>query len=298
MRSAPWPSTKPWWEGNNERTGLRTGKRGLRELKLARVSEVLDRLAEDASRQQQTYLEFLDRLLAEEQAARHQRRVAMKTKLAHFAYIKTLDQFEFSFQPSMDERRIRELAALRFVALGENLILLGPPGVGKTHLAVALGVEAVAQGYNPYFITVPELLELLERDAKAGRLQQRMRAQPGLLILDEMGYLPISQMAAHFLFQLVARRYEKGSILPPATSPMANGARSLPTTSWPRPFSTAFYTTPRRSTSAAKATGCGRNARPESSRDLVTLFRTPARSPKGGDNRGQNGRWGWGTLHR
>lgn len=176
MRSAPWPSTKPWWEGNNERTGLRTGKRGLRELKLARVSEVLDRLAEDASRQQQTYLEFLDRLLAEEQAARHQRRVAMKTKLAHFAYIKTLDQFEFSFQPSMDERRIRELAALRFVALGENLILLGPPGVGKTHLAVALGVEAVAQGYNPYFITVPELLELLERDAKAGRLQQRMRA--------------------------------------------------------------------------------------------------------------------------
>ncbi len=190
-------------------------QRGLAELKLGRVTEVLDQLAEDASRQQQTYLEFLDHLLTEEQAARHRRRVEMKSKLAHFPYVKTLEQFDFSFQPSIDERRIHELATLRFVANGENLILLGPPGVGKTHLAVALGMQAVALGHNPYFITVPELLELLERDAKEGRLQQRMRAlcKPGLLILDEMGYLPINQMAAHFLFQLVARRYEKGSIL-------------------------------------------------------------------------------------
>jgi len=190
-------------------------QQSLLELKLSRMAEVLDPVSEEAARSEQTYLEFLDQLLTEEQTARYQRRVAMKTKLARFPYVKTLEQFDFSFQPSIDERRIRELATLRFVANGENLILLGPPGVGKTHLAVALGVLAVAQGHNPYFITVPELLELLEKDAKEGRLQQRMRAlcKPGLLILDEMGYLPINQMAAHFLFQLVARRYEKGSIL-------------------------------------------------------------------------------------
>jgi len=105
------------------------------------MAQVLDRVAEEAARANLPYLDFLDRLLEEEAAARYQRTVAFKTTMARFPFIKTLDQFNFSFQPSIDERQIKELASLRFIASGENVIFLGPPGVGKTHLAVALGPQ-------------------------------------------------------------------------------------------------------------------------------------------------------------
>jgi len=187
----------------------------LEKLRLQGMAQVLDRVAEEAAKANVTYLDFLDRLLEEEAAARYQRTVAFKTRMARFPFFKTLDQFDFSFQPSIDERQIKELATLRFIASGENVIFLGPPGVGKTHLAVALGLKAVAHGYGVYFITVHELMDALVRDYNENRMAKRMRVlcRPKLLIIDEMGYLPLDRMGASFFFQLVSRRYERGSII-------------------------------------------------------------------------------------
>jgi DNA replication protein DnaC len=187
----------------------------LARLRLNRLPDCLDRIAEEAIKQGATYIEFLDRLLAAEIAARAERDIAMKTKLAHFPVLKTLDEFDFAFQPSIEERQVRELATLRFVAQAENLLLLGPPGTGKTHLAIALGMLAISQGISVYFLTVADLLDMLHRDAKEDRLGHRLQAfcRPKLLILDEMGYFPLDRLAAQFLFQLVSRRYLRTSMI-------------------------------------------------------------------------------------
>jgi DNA replication protein DnaC len=187
----------------------------LARLKLACIADHVDMFAELAAREEWTYLTFLERLLDAEVSSRYARDVAMKLKLAHFPFQKTFEEFDFAFQPSLNERQVRELATLRFVAQGENLLLLGPPGVGKTHLAIALGMAAIAESISVYFLTVSDLLEMLHKDAQDDRLDHRLRTlcKPKLLILDEMGYFPLDRMAAQFLFQLVNRRYLKGSII-------------------------------------------------------------------------------------
>jgi DNA replication protein DnaC len=187
----------------------------LERLKLTSVSDCLDTLAEEAAQEHWTYVEFLDRLLEREVVARVDRDVTMKTRLARFPFVKTLDQFDFSFQPALHEAQIRELATARFVANGENILLLGPPGVGKTHLAISLGAAAIMAGISVVFFTVADLVDQVEQDAKEDRLTQRLQAlcRPKLLILDEMGYVPLNQRSAQFLFRLISRRYQKGSII-------------------------------------------------------------------------------------
>lgn len=187
----------------------------LEKLRLPRIGEVLDTVAEQAAKAEWTYLDFLDRLLSAEAEAKYEKGVAMRIRMARFPFQKTLEQFDFSFQPSVDQRKINELSKLRFIEDGENLTFLGHPGVGKTHLAVGLGIKAAHAGYRVLFLTLSELVTQLSKALAEHRLEEKIRTlcPPKLLILDEIGYLPLDQQASHFFFQLISRRYEKGSIL-------------------------------------------------------------------------------------
>jgi len=181
----------------------------------SRIPEIFDAHAEEAAKHNIPYLEFLDKLLQEEIIAKRDRFIRMKTRMAHLPYHRTLEQFDFSFQPSIDERRIRDLATLRFVENRENLIFLGPPGTGKTHLAVALALEAIKHRYTVYFVTAHDLVGMLQQAYQNQTIKQKMRVltKPSLLIIDEIGYRKMEEPAAHFFFQIVSERYETGSII-------------------------------------------------------------------------------------
>ena len=172
-------------------------------------------MLEQAAKKETSYAEFLEELLACEVDARRSRYLRARLQLAHLPFVKTFDQFDFSFQPSIDERQIRELRTLRFVHEASNAIFLGPPGVGKTHLSVALAEAAIQAGFGAYFRTAHDLVEDLGRAYREGRLDRRMRVYlaPKVLIIDEMGYLPLGELGATIFFQLVSTRYERGSII-------------------------------------------------------------------------------------
>ena len=187
----------------------------LQRLRLIRLAEELPALLQDASKKDLAYSDFLEEVLSREIAAKHERLTTMKTAMARFPFHKTLDSFDFKFQPSIDPKVIKDLATCRFIADTDNVLLLGPPGVGKTHLAVGLGLKACALGYRTAFTTAAGLIATLTRAHTEGRLEERLKllVQPKLLIIDEIGYLPLDRLAANLFFQLVSRRYEKGAIL-------------------------------------------------------------------------------------
>lgn len=187
----------------------------LLKLRLLQSVQRLPSLLEDAAKRELSYSDFLEELLSAELTGKQDRNTTMRIRMAHFPFEKALETFDFKFQPSLDPKLVRELATSRYIANAENVLLLGPPGVGKTHLAVALGMKACAAGYRTLFASAASLITMLTRAQSENRLEEKLVAltRPKLLIIDEIGYLPLGPSGANLMFQLIARRYERGSII-------------------------------------------------------------------------------------
>jgi DNA replication protein DnaC len=184
-------------------------------LKMPRAIEILDATVRRLERGETTALEAIDALLAEEFTLRENRRVKTALVMARLSTIKTLAGFDFSFQPSLDKNRIMALAELKFIDRAEALHLVGPPGTGKSHLSVALGVEAIKAGRSVYFTTLADLVGVLAKAEREGSLRDKIRflCRFALLIVDEIGYLPVTSGGGNLFFQLVNARYEKGAMI-------------------------------------------------------------------------------------
>ena len=190
-------------------------KQSMVGLKMPRAIEILDATVRRLEHGEVNALEAIDTLLAEEFTLRENRRVKTALLMARLSTIKTLAGFDFSFQPSLDKNRIMALAELKFVDRAEVLHFVGPPGTGKSHLSLALGVEAIKAGRSVYFTTLADLVGALARAEREGALREKIRffCRFALLIVDEIGYLPVIPGGGNLFFQLVNARYEKGAMI-------------------------------------------------------------------------------------
>jgi DNA replication protein DnaC len=200
------------------------------QMKFARLHTEWPAIAQHAAQQQLSFADFLEQVLDAEARARHERKVATLMKLATMPALKTLEQFDWKDAPGAPKAQILELAHLAFVERAENVVLLGPSGVGKTHIALAIAQRAVAAGHKVRFITAADLMLQLATAKSQGRLKEyfnRAVLGPKLLVVDEIGYLPFGREEANLFFNVVAKRYERGSMV--LTS-------NLPFTQWPGAF--------------------------------------------------------------
>jgi DNA replication protein DnaC len=183
-------------------------------IKISRLREILESVIKSAEDQGKSYLSFLDDLLEEEVAQKEQRRVEIALKISGLPFIKSIDEFDFTFQPKLDRQKVMSLFDLTFIRQKGNIIFLGPPGVGKTHLAVSLALKACQSGISIYFTNMEDLIKKLRKDHEAGRPGKgRSYYKSSLVIVDEVGYTPINREECNLFFRFIANRYEKASTI-------------------------------------------------------------------------------------
>lgn len=186
----------------------------LTRLKLPRIREILNEMLKAAETQGKSFLSLLDELLEEEVAQKEQRRIETALKTSGLPFQKSIDEFDFTFQPKLDRQRVMSLFDLTFLEEKGNIIFLGPPGVGKTHLAVSLALKACQAGISIYFTNMDDLIKKLKKDHEDGRPGKgRSYYKSSLVIVDEVGYTPISREECNLFFRFIANRYEKSSTI-------------------------------------------------------------------------------------
>jgi len=199
-------------------------------LKLEHMAAEWPALAQRAASDESSYADFLERLLVTEHDARGERTRQTLLKLATLPAIKTLEQYDFNFASGAPRAQLHELAALTFIERAENIVLLGPSGVGKSHLAIALAYRAVMASIKTRFITAADLMLQLATASHQGRLKEyfnRAVLGPRLLVIDELGYLPFGRDEANLFFNVVAKRYERGSMILTSNLPFTQWASAL-----------------------------------------------------------------------
>ena len=187
----------------------------MKALKLKGMLGVYMELSEQATKSKLQYEEYLALLLEEELKRKTEGQVRAKIGKAKFPFLKTIEEFDFSFQPNLKDKEVIRLSSLDFIEQKDNVIFLGPPGVGKTHLSVGLGIKACMAKHRVVFTSAQRLIEELMLGQRDGSLMERLMAysRQNLLIIDELGYMPITREQANLLFQIISIRYEKGSII-------------------------------------------------------------------------------------
>ena len=203
--------------------------RKFKHIKLDKIANCLSEYIDKVNTEKIPFLDALYDITKMEIENKAQRASEFNIRIAHFPYYRTFDDFDFSFQPSINKEQVLELASLRFIEEKKNILLVGSPGTGKTHIATAIGIEAAKNRISTYFISCHDLITQLSLAHSENRLVEKIKQynRYKLLIIDEMGYLPVDKTGANLLFQLLAKRYEKYSTIVTSNQPFSKWGEVL-----------------------------------------------------------------------